>query len=427
MTALFLAFLLAFLFAAGAPIAFAVGVVGAAGLLTSGLGNATVAAQRLFAGMNSYPLLALPLFILAGNILVRGGIIQRLVIFADLVVGRIRGGLAQVNVLANLLMAGVSGSATADTAALGSVMIPTMRERGYRTDFAAALTTSAAIVAPIMPPSLVMVIYAIPTKLSIGAMFMAGIVPAMLVALCFMLYVRFACRDMPLTPRDVRGPGALRATLDALPVLLAPLIVVGGVRGGMFTATEAAAVLVAYTLLVTMVLYRSIRLPELKEILHESAVTTATVMLVVATSSLFAWYLAIENVPNAARDLFMAIADNKVMFLLVVNVFLLVVGAFVDTIPAILIFVPILQPAAVQFGVDPIHFSVVVIVNLMIGLNTPPIGTNLFVIATVSRQSVGAVTRALLPFFAVKLVVLTLITYLPVLSLWLPRVMGLMR
>jgi C4-dicarboxylate transporter DctM subunit len=420
--------LLVFLLAVETPIAFAVGIAAFGGLLLTGLGNAPIAAQRMFSGMNSYGLLALPLFILAGNLLVAGGIIQRLVAFADLVVGRIRGGLAHANIVANLMMAGVSGSATADTAALGSVMVPMMQARGYAKDFAAALTISGAIMAPIIPPSLIMVIYAIPTKLSIGAMFFAGILPGIAIALLLMAYVAFACRRHPVMPRaGADDRGLARSLADAIPVLIAPVIIVGGVRGGVFTATEAAAVLVAYSLFLTQVLYRSIDRKALFAVFRDSALTTATVMIVVATSSLFAWFLALENVPNAARDLFTSMTDNPYVFLLIVNVFLLIVGCLVDTVPAILIFVPILQPTAVQFGIDPIHFAIVVIVNLMIGLNTPPIGTNLFVISSVAGRPVGAVTRALLPFYAIKLVALALITYVPTLSLWLPKAAGLIR
>lgn len=428
MTAAIILLLLAVLLAVETPIAFAVGVVAFAGLTLTGVGNAAASAQRMFAGMNSYGLLALPLFILAGNLLVAGGIIQRLVDFVDLIVGRVRGGLAYVNLLSNMLMAGLSGSATADTAALGSVMMPMMRARGYAADFAAALTISGAIVAPIIPPSIIMVIYAIPTKLSIGAMFFAGILPGLLIIALLMVYVSYACRNQavarsePLSRRSL-----LRATLEALPVLVAPVIIVGGVRGGIFTATEAAAVLASYALFLTVVFYRSANLKTLYAVFRESALTTATVMIVVATSSLFAWFLAIENIPNAARDMFMTITDNRYVFLLIVNMFLLVVGCFVDTVPAILIFVPILQPAALQFGVDPIHFSIVVIVNLMVGLNTPPIGTNLFVISSVSGRPMTSIARALLPFYAIKLLALVIITYVPFVSLWLPRLAGLIR
>jgi tripartite ATP-independent transporter DctM subunit len=303
-----------------------------------------------------------------------------------------------------------------------------MRERGYSPDFAAALTISGAIVAPIIPPSIIMVIYAIPTKLSIGALFFAGILPGMLIIALLALYIFLSASR--IAPPPVSGPrrhSMARATLDALPVLVAPAIVVGGVRGGVFTTTEAAAVLVTYALLLNVLLYRSTDASTLYRVFRESAVTTATVMLVVGTSSLFAWFLAIENVPNAARVMFTSLTDNPLLFLLAVNLFLIVVGCFVDTVPAILIFVPILQPAAVAFGIDPIHFAIVVIVNLMVGLNTPPIGTNLFVISTVTGRPIGAITRALLPFYAVKVLALAIITYVPFVSLWLPRAAGLIN
>lgn len=418
--------LLAVLLAVETPIAFAVGVIAFFGLTFTGIGNVAVSAQRLFAGMNSYGLLALPLFILAGNLLVAGGVIHRLVEFVDLLVGRVRAGLAYVNLLANMLMAGLSGSSTADTAALGAVMTPMMRERGYSPDFAAALTISGAIVAPIIPPSIIMIIYAIPTRLSIGALFFAGILPGLMIIGLLMLYVFLnAKRISPPVTVQKRDKTLLRSTFEAIPVLIAPVIVVGGVRFGIFTTTEAAAVLVAYALFLNMVVYRSTDMTALYAAFRDSAVTTATVMIVVGTSSLFAWFLAIENVPGAARAMFMTMTDNPILFLLAVNVFLLVIGCFIDTVPAILIFVPILQPAAVAFGIDPIHFAIVVIVNLMVGLNTPPIGTNLFVISSVTGRPIGAISRALLPFFGVKLIALALITYVPFISLWLPRAAGL--
>ncbi len=420
--------LLVFLLAVETPVAFAVGLCALAGLLIGGFGNAAAAAQRMFAGMNSYGLLALPLFILAGNLLVAGGVIQRLVDFADLIVGRIRGGLAYVNLVSNLMMAGVSGSATADTAALGSVMVPMMRSRGYTTDFAAALTISGAIIAPIIPPSLVMVIYAIPTRLSIGAMFFAGILPGILIFALLTLYVAYACRNHPLLEGGRRSERSLfRSILDAVPILVAPVIIVGGVRGGIFTATEAAAVLCVYALFLTCVLYRSVDLTGLAKVFRDSALTTATVMIVVATSTLFAWFLAIESIPQAVTAMFLAISDNRYVFLIIVNIFLLFVGCFLDTVPAILIFVPILQHVAVQFGIDPIHFSIIVIVNLMVGLNTPPIGANLFVISSISGRSMASITRALLPLYGVKVVALLIITYVPFISLWLPRAAGLIR
>jgi len=419
--------LLVLLLAVETPIAFAVGVAAFLGLMLTGLSNAPIAAQRMFAGMNSYGLLALPLFILAGNILVAGGVINRLVEFADRIVGRIRGGLAHANVVANLMMAGVSGSATADTAALGSVMTPMMTARGYSKDFAAALTISGAIMAPIIPPSLIMVIYAIPTKLSIGAMFFAGVLPGALIALLLMAYIAYACRNHPKTPIDANQKSLARSIVEAIPVLVAPILIVGGVRGGVFTATEAAAILVVYALFLTQIFYRSVSAKELFAVFRESVLTTSTVMIVVATSTMFAWFLALEDIPTAAQALFSSITDNPIIFLLIVNVFLLLVGCLVDTVPAILIFVPILQPTAVSFGVDPIHFSIIVIVNLMIGLNTPPVGTNLFVISTVTGRPVSAIARALLPFYGVKLVALALITYIPSISLWLPKLAGLIR
>ena len=411
----------------GVPIAFAIGIVAVAGLGLSGLGSAYVVTQRLFVGMNSYPLLALAMFILAGNILVEGKVIHHLVRFVDLLVGRVRGGLAQANVLANMMMAGVSGSATADAAALGSIMLPMMREKGYKPEFSAALTISAAVMGPIIPPSLVMVIYAIPSKLSVGALFLAGIIPGLLIGLSLMVLAYAMCRNQPglieLEPVPLSETGGI--ILRALPVLVGPVIVVGGILAGVFTATESAAVLVVYALLLTMGFYRTLDLRALYTVLIETARTTGIVMLLVATSSIFAWFLAIENVPTLTAELFASLSANRYVFLAIVNLFLLVVGCFVDTVPAILIFVPILGPVATSFGVDPIHFALIVVVNLMIGINTPPVGSSLFVIAAIARLPMSRLSVALLPFYAVQILVLLAITYLPETVLWLPRLAGL--
>jgi C4-dicarboxylate transporter DctM subunit len=318
----------------GVPIAFAMGIVAVAGLGMSGLGSAYVVAQRLFSGMNSYPLLALALFILAGNILVEGKVIHHLVRFVDLLVGRVRGGLAQANVLANMLMAGVSGSATADAAALGSIMLPMMREKGYKPEFSAALTVSAAVMGPIIPPSLVMVIYAIPSKLSVGALFLGGVIPGVLIGLSLMALAYAMCRRqegliaLEAVPLSATGGIVMRA----LPVLVGPVIVVGGILGGVFTATESAAVLVAYSLLLTMAFYRTIGPRQLYGVLIESAKTTGIVMLLVATSSIFAWFLAIQDIPTLTTQLFASLSSDRYVFLAIINVFLLVVGCLATKI-----------------------------------------------------------------------------------------------
>jgi tripartite ATP-independent transporter DctM subunit len=411
----------------GVPIAFAMGIVAVAGLGLSGLGSAYVVAQRLFSGMNSYPLLALALFILAGNILVEGKVITHLVRFVDLLVGRMRGGLAQANVLANMLMAGVSGSATADAAALGSIMLPMMREKGYKPEFSAALTISAAVMGPIIPPSLVMVIYAIPSKLSVGALFLGGVLPGLMIGLSLMALAYVMCRRQQGLVALERVPWSETGgiVLRALPVMVGPVIVVGGILGGVFTATESAAVLVVYALLLTMGLYRTIGLSQLYRVLIESAQTTGIVMLMVATSSIFAWFLAIEDIPTLTSKLFASLSADRYVFLAIINVFLLVVGCFLDTVPAILIFVPILGPVAASFGVDPIHFALIVVVNLLIGINTPPVGSSLFVIAAIARLPMSRLSIALLPFYAVQILVLLAVTYLPETVLWLPRAAGL--
>lgn len=427
MMILILTALLAVTLVAGVPIAFAMGIVAITGLALSGLGSPYVVAQRLFSGMNSYPLLALALFILAGNILVEGKVIHHLVRFVDLLVGRIRGGLAQANVLANMMMAGVSGSATADAAALGSIMLPMMREKGYRPEFSAALTISAAVMGPIIPPSLVMVIYAIPSKLSVGALFLAGVIPGLLIGLSLMALAWFLCRRqtglVPLEGASRSEAGTI--LVHALPVLVGPLIVVGGILGGVFTATESAAVLVAYSLFLTMGFYRTIGTRQLYAVLLESARTTGVVMLLVATSSIFAWFLAIQDIPSLTTQLFSDLSANRYVFLAIINLFLLVVGCFLDTVPAILIFVPILGPVAASFGVDPIHFALIVVVNLMIGVNTPPVGSSLFVIAAIAKLPMSRLSIAQLPFYAVQILVLLTVTYLPETVLWLPRLAGL--
>ena len=391
-------------------------------------GNANmlpIALQRMFAGINQFPLLAVPLFILAGEIMNAGGITRRLVAFSRILVGRLRGGLAHINVLSSMLFAGLSGSAVADTSALGSMLVPAMERDGYTRAFATAVTAASSIIGPIVPPSIIMIVYAYIMNVSVGALFAAGIVPGLLMGLSLMAMVAWLARRHGF-PRDAARPTgreAASATLGAVFPLLTPVIILGGIVGGVFSPTEAAAVAVVYALALSFAL-RTLKPIDLPDILRRSATSAAIILLVIGSASLFGWALNIAGVPQAVAGAVLGVSDNPLLFLLLVNVLLLLIGMVLDAGPAILILGPILGPTLAGFDVSPVHFAIVMCVNLTVGLATPPFGLVLFTAATISDLKVEAIVRAMLPFYAVHAAVILLITYVPAISLTLPRLLG---
>ena len=392
-------------------------------LLTDGI-TTSVAIQRVTAGLNSFPLLAVPLFILTGFLANAAGVAERLFTFLERLFGRVRGNLGYVNVTSSVVFSWMSGTALADAAGLGSVLVPAMRRRGYEEGFALGLTGASAMIGPIMPPSVPAIIYAVTAGVSIGALFLAGVLPALVLALVLAGYVFLYTRRHPALDAGPAAAGRLRATARALPVLFTPVIILGGILGGVFTPTEAAAAAASYVLLLG-VLYRSLSWRDLHGVFMRTAETTAAIMLIVAAASLFGWVVAREQGPQIVTAAILSLTDNPIVFLLLVNVALLLVGMLLEPVGALLIVVPVLLPVAAQFGVDPLHLGVVMILNLVIGLLTPPVGLVLYVLSSVTGAPLPRVARGTMPFLLPLGITLLVVTFVPAVSLFLPRVLGL--
>lgn len=426
--ALTLSLVFAVLLFAGVPVAVAIGMAALAGLVVSldPAPAATVIAQRMATGLDSFALLAIPFFILSGQMMNRGGIARRLIELAKVVVGRLPGGLAYVNVLANMLFGSISGSSVAAAAAIGGFMSPLMKREGYDRDYSASVNIASATTGLLIPPSNIMVVYSLASGgVSIAAIFIAGYLPGMLLGLALMLVAGVIAwrRGYPVGEKVPLGVAG-RIFLDALPSLLLVAIVMGGIILGWFTPTEASAIAVLYTFILSVVVYREIAWPALPRLFTEAATTTAIVLLLVGTSMGMSWVMSSANIPQTISAALLAITDNKLVLLILINVLLLVVGTFMDMTPAVLIFTPILLPVVTQFGMDPTHFGIVLIFNLCIGLCTPPVGSVLFVGCGVSGTTIARVWRPLLPFFFAMVAVLLLVTYWPAVSLTLPRALG---
>ncbi|WP_397546325.1 TRAP transporter large permease [Rhodothermus marinus] len=411
----------------GVPIAVCIGLATILTMLPSmPLAPAlTTEAQRIATGLDSFTLLAIPFFILAGHLMNRGGIARRLVNFAEAALGMLPGALAHVNILAAMLFGAISGSAAAAASAIGSIMAPHMEREGYDKGYSVAVNVTSATTGLLIPPSNILIVYSLASGgTSIAALFLAGYVPGILVGLLLMLVAGWIAwkRRYP-----VAGRPSLRRLWttfwDAMPSLLLLVIVIGGIIAGIFTATEAAAVAVLYALILAL-LYRELRLRDLPRVLLEASSTTAIVLLLIATSMAMSWILAYEQIPQGVSQALLALTDNKILILLIINFVLLAVGTFMDMTPAVLIFTPIFLPVALNLGIDPIHFGIILVLNLCIGLCTPPVGTVLFVGLGVTQTPMTRVLRSLLPMYAAMIIALLLVTYLPELSLWLPRVFG---
>lgn len=408
----------------GVPIVFVLGIMGLWYVWDSGLPTLLVP-QRLFVGLNSFLILGVPLFILTGNIMNAMGATDRIVAFANLVVGRFRGGLAYVALVAIILFSAVVGAGAAAASAVGATLIPAMKRAGHSAEQAASLVAAGATIGPIIPPSIAMIVYGAIANVSIAALFVGGIIPGLLFGLALALVVRFKAR-MESRPEPGEGPGArevLRIFAGALPGLAMPVIVLGGMLAGIFTPTEAAGVSVAYALIVGFGLFRTLTLGMLWRILKETAVMAGGVMLIVATASLFSWILAAERIPQQAAALFAEMDARPILLLIVINL-LLLVGCIIETLAAIIVLTPVLLPIVTAAGIDPLHFGIIMVVNLSIGLATPPVGVNLFVSAAVAQVSLLAVARQILPYLGALLAILLLLMLVPDLSLMLPRLLG---
>ncbi len=416
------------LLALGVPIAFGIGISTILTMLfTIAPGPAiTTVAQRMATGIDSFALLAIPFFILSGQLMGRGGIARRLIDFAKVLVGMFPGGLAYVNTLACMFFGAISGSAVAATSAIGSFMIPVMEKEGYDKTFSTAVTVTGSTTGLLIPPSNVLIIYSLASGgVSIAALFVAGYLPGILVGLGLMgvSAVIALRRKYPVGQRE-KIIVAFKKFLDALPSLLLVVIVIGGIIAGIFTATEASAIAVIYALILTLI-YREITIKELPDILIKTVETTAIVMLLIGTSSAMSWILSYENIPQSISASLIGMTGSKVLILLIINAILLVIGTFMDMTPAVLIFTPIFLPVVTQLGITPLQFGIIMVLNLSIGLTTPPVGSVLFVGCGIGKTSIPQLSKALLPFYAVMIIVLLLVTYLPWISLVLPKYFGL--
>ncbi|WP_366554120.1 TRAP transporter large permease [Aquibaculum sediminis] len=409
------------LLAIGLPIAFAMLGSAMLAIWIDGF-PMTVFAQRVSSGVQSFPLLAVPLFILAGNLMNQSGMSERMFAFARALIGHVRGGLAQVNVIASVFMSGISGSSLADCAATTRVFVPEMEKAGYTRAFSVALTASSATLAPIIPPSILLIIYAWVANISIGDFFIAGIIPGLLIGAVLLGVTALMARARNFPVEGSFSRSALRRTFgQAGWALLLPVLIVGGFRAGIFTATEVAAVAVAYSLLVGALIYRTLDWRGIGMALLSTARDTASILLLVAAASPFAWMLAMNNAPQVLLGFITSISDHPVIVLLLLNVMLLVLGTFMETLAVIIILVPILIPLLNMMDISLVHFGILMIVNLLVGQLTPPLGVLMFVSCSIARVRMGAFLREVWPFLLGLLAALLVITLVPALTLWLPE------
>ena len=404
-------------FALTVSVAVSIGLASILGIQASNA-NMLISVKEMFGAINKFPLAAIPFFILAGNLMETGGISRRLVEFAKSIVGGVQGGLPMTCVLTCMIFAAVSGSSVATTFAIGAILIPALIKHGYPTSYAAALQATSAELGVIIPPSIPMILYGVSAEVSIGELFIAGFGPGLLISGALMLFVWLYCKYKGWGKND--GDGRMpfgKATLQAGWALLMPVIILGGIYGGVFTPTEASAVAVFYALVVGIVIYREIKLKDLFAILRKSAISSAVIMFIIANAGLFAFLITRAGVPDAIGRWLEAVLQSPTLFLLGVNAALFVIGMFIETSAAIIVLAPILAPVAMHFGVDPVHFGLIMVVNLALGMITPPFGVNLFAACTVARISLDRIIKHLLPFVGVILVCLLIITYVPSISL----------
>lgn len=415
------------LLALGVPVVFALLLAPGMGMVADGqTAYFKLLQSTLYNGMDSFPLMAVPFFMLAGEIMSRGGIALRLVEFSKSLIGHIRGGLAHVNILCSMLFAGLSGSAVADTSALGSMLIPAMEKNGYSRRFAAAVTAASSVIGPIIPPSGIMILYAFIMDVSVAALFAAGFVPGVLVGVALMVisHILAKRRNYPAANERVSWRGRAVAFRGAFLPLMTPVILLGGILGGVFTPTEASAVAAVYALLVSVFVLRTLSWRDLPEVVFRSTLTAGGVLLLVGASVAFARMLTLSGAAAGVEEAALSVSENPLILFFLFNVMMLMVGMVLDAGPALLIFGPIFGPIFTGLGVDPVHFAAVMCVNATIGLATPPVGLVLFVAAGISRETVGAIVREILPFLAAQIAVLFMMTYIPALSLALPRTLG---
>ncbi len=413
------------LLALGVPVAYSIGTAGVATMLISidSIPAFTSFALRMASGLDSFALLAIPFFVLAGNIMNSGGIAMRLIEFAKVLVGRLPGGLAVVNIMANMLFGAISGSAAAAASAIGSIMTPEMKKAGYDPNFSASVNISSATTGLTIPPSNVLIVYSLASGgVSISALFLAGYIPGILTGLAIMLVaaIHSMRHNYPRGEKIGFRDGVVKFW-RAIPSLMLLVVVIGGILAGLFTATEASGIAVLYSLVLSFI-YKEMTLKDLPRILLQSVKTTAIVLLLVATCTGLSWIMSYENIPQTVSDLLLGVSSNPIVILLLINIILLIVGIFMDMTPAVLIFTPIFLPIATeQLGMNPIHFGIMMVVNLCVGLCTPPVGSVLFIGCSVAKVRIEDVIKPLLPQFIAMIIVLLMVAYIPAISMCLPN------
>ena len=420
MSILYLFLILLVLLIAGAPVAVALGVASLVFILFDGMPSLVVL-HNMVAGINSFPLIAVPFFIMAGHLMNTSGITTKIFAFARAAVGWMYGGLGHVNVGASVIFAGMSGAAVADAGGLGNIEIRAMKDAGYDTDFSVGITAASSTIGPIIPPSLPLVVYGVIADTSIGQLFAAGLIPGLLMAMSLMVMVAVYSRIRKY-PRDDRFSMSIFISSfgHAILPLMTPIIIVGGILTGLFTPTEAAIAAVAYSLFLGLFVYRTLSWKQILKVSQDTVETTASIMMIVAASSIFAWILTANQVAQAFATELLSFTQDKTAILLIIMLIVLVVGCFMETIAAITILTPVLLPVAMQFGIDPVHFGIILILNLMIGLLTPPVGMVLYVLSKVSGVPFERCVVATAPFLVPLIIVLVLLTFIPALSMWLP-------
>lgn len=411
----------------GVPVAFSLGLASLSYLISSG-NSLIIIPQRMFAGADSFSLMAIPFFVFAGEIMNRSGVTKRIVEFAASFVGFVSGGLAHATIVANIIMAGISGSTTADVAALGSMLIPSMVEAGYDRSYSTAVNAAGATIGSIIPPSILMILYGSITGISIGALFVSGFLPGLLVGFGFMIICYVLAKRDPVAYDGESVTFSFRqlvvSFLKAIPALTMPVIIVGGILSGVFTATEAGAIASVYGILVGVFLYKEIKLGDFPGIIVDSASVTGMAMLIVSSAILFSWILAIEGIPVMIAGFVTSLSSNPHVVVLIMIMSMLLIGCFMDTTAAAIIMVPVYQPIAAAMGLNPIHFALVMVLTFIIGGVTPPVGITIYVATAVGKTKFGKVVHCIWPFLLVLLVVLLLVAYIPSISLFLPRLLG---
>ena len=413
----------AILMAIGVPIAVSLGMSTIVAILVTGNYSILSIVHRMASGVDSYILMAIPFFILAGQLMNTGGITRKIFRFATALVGRIPGGLGHANIIASIIFSGMSGSAVADAGGLGQVEMQAMVAEGYDPEFSAAVTTASATIGPIIPPSIPMIVYGAAAEVSVGALFLGGFIPGLLLGLASMIIVLFFSlkRKYPRSDRFSIKEVAI-SFKESFLSLLTPVIIIGGILGGIFTPTEAAVVAAVYAFILGVIVYREINFKDLKKILIDTVVTSATVIFIISAATAFAWVIAMEGIPQAVTDWLLSITSNKYLILLLLNIVFLILGMFMESLSILLITVPFLMPLVNAIGINPVHLGVVIVLNLMIGLSTPPVGMSLFVSSKIANVPLEKLYKEIMPFLIPLIGVLLIITYFPATVLWLPKI-----